>query len=143
MKSTIKVKTLLGIIGVLLLAIIFHHYITFYLFTSSNNHVLVSFANEVNQNCPFMLNAQTRMDNITVGEGNSIIYNYTLINYKKDELNLKYFKNKLRPLIVSAIKINPKMNFLKDRNVTFEYNYKDKNGIFITLLKISPWEYKK
>ena len=142
MKNKMSIKVLFGIIFGVAMVVLFQQYIIPDLFTPSIDTQLNHLASEMNKNCPMMVDSQTRMDNTMAGSDKSIIYNYTLINYAKDQVDLKFFNNKLRPKILNNIKTNPQMNYLKNRDVTFVYNYNDKNGIFIISLKITPKEYK-
>jgi hypothetical protein len=101
------------------------------------------FASEMNKNCPFMVDSETRLDNTIAGESKSILYNYTLINYGKDDIDLNYFDSNLKPVILNTIKNNPEMKILRDNDVTFVYNYNDKYGFRITTLKFSPKDYSE
>ena len=102
---------------------------------------LLAVASEFNKSCPIMVDSETRLDNTIGGPGKSFAYNYTLINYSKDELDMDYLESTLRPSILNNIKTNPDMAEFRKNKVEFKYVYKDKNGIFITNITIKPDEY--
>ena len=133
-------KTFLGVgIGILVVALLQH-----FLFSApSIDSQIVKIANEINKNCPFMVDSQTRLDNTVAGTGKTIIYNYTLINYMKDDVDTDTFESNVKPRIINMIKTSPDMKYLRDNDVVFEYNYSDKTGIHIDQLKIYPSDYKQ
>ncbi len=102
---------------------------------------LMAVANEINQNCPIMVDSDTRLDNAIGGPGNRFTYNYTLVNFSADQIDLEHFINALRPTILNTVKTNPDMQAFRDNKVTLVYSYKDKDGIFLTNIKIPPEDY--
>ena len=89
-----------------------------------------------------MIDSETRLDNTIAGTGKSIIYNYTLINYYQDDIDLNSLESILEQQILNNIKTNPDMKYLRDNDVLFVYNYNDKSSYRITTIKISPNDYK-
>ena len=90
-----------------------------------------------------MIDSGTRLDNTFAGFSKIIFYNYTLINYNKDEVDVNYFQSAMETTILNVIRTNPQMKYLRENGVTFIYNYKDKLGINITSLKFTPEDYKE
>ncbi len=99
-------------------------------------------ASEINKSCPIMVDKDTRLDNVLAMPNNSLQYNYTLVNFEDNTIEVDELTDYLRPLIVNNIKTNPDMKWYKDNKVTFLYNYKDMKGVFILKLKVIPDEYE-
>ncbi len=99
-------------------------------------------ASEINKSCPIMVDKDTRLDNVLAMPNNSLQYNYTLVNFEDNTIAVDELTDYLRPLIVNNIKTNPDMKWYKDNKVTFLYNYKNGEGVFILKLKVIPDEYE-
>ncbi len=104
--------------------------------------VLMEMANELNKNCPMMLDAETRLDNTIALPGNIFQYNYSLINIDKEALNIDELKAYLEQQIVNTAKTNPDMKIFRDNKTTLRYSYKDKSGIFILTIEVTPDKYE-
>jgi hypothetical protein len=102
---------------------------------------LMAIASELNKSCPIMVDSETRLDNSIGGPDKSFTYNYTLINYSKEEIDIDYFLSTLRPSILNNVKTNPDLATFRDKKIEMKYSYKDKNGVFITKIIIKPEEY--
>lgn len=142
MKKKLSLITILSIVVGLLVAFSIQHYVLPNLDAPSIDSQLMSFASEINKNCPFMVDSETRLDNTVAGNGKSIIYNYTLVNYSKEQVNLNLLNSNLKPKILNVIKTNPDMQYLRDNDISFEYYYKDKFGVYIISFKFGPMDYK-
>ena len=105
--------------------------------------IMVEAAIKLNKTCPIMVDQDTRLDNTVSLPGNTFQYNYTLINYEKEELNPDTLRKYLEPGIISTVATNPDMKIFRDHLSTIAYNYNDKNGAFIVKLSITPDMYKK
>jgi len=70
-------------------------------------------------------------------------YNYTLVNYVKDSLDIQTLKKALEPGILNSIKTNPELKNHRDHKVTMNYSYQDKNKVFLFLISITPDKYSK
>ena len=104
--------------------------------------VIMEAASEINKSCPIMVDKDTRLDNVLAMPNNSIQYNYTLVNFEDDTIEVDELTDYLRPIIVNNIKTNPDMKWYKDNRVTFLYNYKNRKGVFILKLKVTSDEYE-
>ena len=102
---------------------------------------LMAIASELNKSCPIVVDSETRLDNSIGGPDKSFTYNYTLINYSKEEIDIDYFVSILRPSILNNVKTNPDLATFRDKKIEMKYSYKDKNGVFITKIIIKPEEY--
>lgn len=99
-------------------------------------------ANELNKTCPMMVDSETRLDNATSLPGNVFQYNYTIVNYIKDSLDVDALKANLEPGILNQIKTNPELKLFRDNDVTLAYSYADKNGVFLLKMTFAPKDYK-
>jgi hypothetical protein len=103
---------------------------------------LMTISSELNKNCPFMVDKDTRLDNTFGGPGNLFTYNYSLINYTIDELNIGELQSFLKPRLINNMKMNKNMKSFSENSVTLIYRYSDKNGKFAFDIKIAPADYK-
>lgn len=110
--------------------------------TSTYNSELMEIASELNRTCPFMVDAETRLDNAIVLPNNVFQYDYTLINTDKESVNIDEARKYLEPTMVNLIKTNPDMKYFRDNKITINYSYKDKNGIFLLTISIRPEQYQ-
>lgn len=99
-------------------------------------------AEEVNKSCPMTVDSETRLDNTLFKPESTLQYNYTLVNYEKEELNADTLVNSMRPNILNLIKTNPDLESLRKLDVTFEYSYRDKKGASVCQIVITPEDYK-
>jgi hypothetical protein len=142
-KSKTKTATLIGIFVCLVLFILGGLGVK-QLYNSSMalNAKLMIVAEEVNKACPVVVDKETRLDNAVALPENTFQYNYTLVNVEKSDIDTVGFKATMDPLILNQLKTNPQMKFFRDNKVTMNYLYKDKNGVFVSLISVSPDEYE-
>ncbi|MCL3781410.1 hypothetical protein EMN47_13550 [Prolixibacteraceae bacterium JC049] len=93
---------------------------------------------ELNKSCPMMVDEQTRLDNAEALSDDVFQYNYTIVSLVKDSVNIKAFEDGMKPIILNDVKTKPALKIYRDNKVTMTYLYKDKNGVFITKIAISP-----
>lgn len=102
-------------------------------------------ANDTNRNLPIMVDSETRFDSVSPESGKVYQYNFTLINVEKRNFNAASFSEKQKSTILSGIK-NMKdksgFKFFVENNVTFSYNYNDKNGENLLKISFPPSDYK-
>ncbi|MDR0510122.1 MAG: hypothetical protein LBH06_03410 [Rikenellaceae bacterium] len=103
---------------------------------------LIKAAEELNKNCPFMVDSETRLDNAMALPDKKLVYFYTMVNYVKDEIDVDVFAESMTPTIINAVSTNTSMEFLRKQKVTFSYQYKDKNGEFFWTLDVTPDMYE-
>ena len=99
-------------------------------------------ANEMNKSCPRLVDAETRLDTVTLPSKTVFQYNYTLINYEKTEIDTVKIKSNLEQNIIQLIKTNPQMEYQRQNKVTMNYIYNDKNGDYLMSIIITPELYK-
>lgn len=103
---------------------------------------LAEIASEFNENCPRMVDQETRIDGIEILQPNTIVYKYTLINLPIANVDTTVFRNAMRPGLISMIKLSPEMKELRDAGIVFHYLYNDKGNHHIYTFKIGPDDYK-
>jgi hypothetical protein len=86
-------------------------------FTSVED-TLMKITSEWNKTCPFMVDRETRIDNAIVLPGNTLQYNYTLINCVKDSLNIDATKKGIEPGLINGVKTSPNLIPFRDNKVT-------------------------
>jgi hypothetical protein len=105
------------------------------------NVQLKEFAAAINADAPIMLTDDIRFDNVTLGNDNRIIYNYTLVNSTREETDTTYFKNQMRPTMSKQIRNSLEMLTLRELKTIFQYNYKDKNSNQVVTFVFKPDRY--
>lgn len=105
--------------------------------------LMVSDANELNGQCPVMVDKETRLDNAQpMVKENTIRYNYTLVNREKRSFtDLAKVKERMAPGLINIVKTNPDLEIYRQHNTTLEYYYKDKNGEFLFSVPVTPGLY--
>jgi hypothetical protein len=107
----------------------------------SFDKAMMKAASELNEVCPMMVDADTRLDNAVALPPNSLQYNYTLVNLVKSDINIEEFRTYMLPQLINITKTNPDMSAFRKNRVTMIYVYKDKQGEHVTKFAISPEEY--
>lgn len=96
----------------------------------------------VNKNCPKMLDEETRLEKVVFTKPSLIIYNYTLVNLSKQNVDTSQFRTALWPGILSTIRVDKDLAGLREHQMNFEYRYYDKSKELIYTFKISPGNYQ-
>jgi hypothetical protein len=99
---------------------------------------MIEAANEMNKNCPFMVDKNTRLDNTTAMLDNTFQFNFTLINTSKDKIDADTFKKKMQPILINFARTSPDAKIFRDEKIIINYNYKDRDGVFIVRLSVAP-----
>ena len=89
-----------------------------------------------------MLDADTRLDNTIAYPGKIFQYNHTLVNVEAELIDTIKLKEIIEPLAINLAKTNPQMKFQRDNNVILNYLYKDKYGVYLCMISITPAMYK-
>jgi hypothetical protein len=102
---------------------------------------LQKIATQINEKCPQVLDSETRIEGIAVKEPNTLVYRYTLLNLKAENMDTAQFYRIMWPGIMSNIKVSPEMKKLRKNNVNIEYFYQDKDKKAVYTFKIGPKDY--
>ncbi len=135
-----KVKTLVSVIvGIAVMFGVQH----FFFKPPSFDKVMMEAASELNKTCPIMVDQYTRLDNAVALPDNSFQYNYTLVDIAQSEVNLDTVRKYIEPGIINNVKTNPDLKIYRDNKTTFIYYYKDKDGVFVFKLNVTPEMYEQ
>jgi len=140
-KSKSNKKTVGRIVGLAVGLIVYFLVKQFVFAPPSFDKVMMQAASKINENCPFMVDQDTRLDNAVAFPDNILQYNYTLVNWIKDSVDLKAFDDYMQPVILNNVKTNPDFKIYRDNETTIAYAYKDMNGAFISNISITANQY--
>ena len=104
----------------------------------SFDQAMMQAASELNKSCPMMVDSETQLDNANALPDNKFQYNYTLVNYSIEELDLEQVKASIEPGIITNVRTNPDLKAYRDNNVTMVYSYKDKNQEHLFKIEVTP-----
>lgn len=138
-KRKLSIKTIIGIIvgfGTMLAVQ------QFFFKTPTYDKAMMAIASELNKTCPVMVDQETRLDNAIALPENIFQYNYTLVNNEKESINIDEIKQYIEPTIINFVKTNPQMSFQREHKTTINYYYKDKNGVFLFIISVTPDMYE-
>ena len=136
-----------GINKVLLIALIVIGFIIVFLASYYVINKLVSGSpdgeeiSQTNQNYPVMINSETRLDSMVVGDDNTTKYFNTLVNVMYGQIDVDAVKDQIRPTIISSIKTSPEYKDLRERSGIVQFQYNDRTGRPLFLISISPEDY--
>ena len=108
----------------------------------SLDKAMTKMASEINKTCPMMVDQETRLDNVVTFPKNILQYNYTLIDVEKANADTVAMRKFLEPRIINNVKTNPQMKFQRDHQTTLNYYYRDKEGLFLLLISVTPEKYQ-
>lgn len=103
--------------------------------------VLMEAASELNKTCPIMIDQETRLDNAIAVPEKIFRYNYSLVNMVKDSIDAGEILKGIEPSLINNVKSNPAMKTFRENKVTVQYLYKDKNGMFLFQVDVTPDKY--
>ena len=103
---------------------------------------LMKTAEEINKNCPIMLDKHTRLDNTLAGPGKRFTYNYTLVNFGTDDLDKDKFISLMKPKILNNVMTNKDMEGVRNKDVEIVYVYRSKDNKEVARIVVSPSDYK-
>jgi hypothetical protein len=91
------------------------------------NSMLLEHARQENQNLPKMLDAETRLDSLSV-ENVTLKYHHTLISTKKEasELDFELIEAGMRKIAQENLDSNPVMEPYRDDDVSLQHIFRDK-----------------
>ena len=135
-------KLLISMVGAIAFGLSYWAVQYFFFSPPSFDKVMMQSASELNKTCPVMVDQYTRLDNAIALPGNTLQYNYTLVDILKGEVNTDTVKKYVEPGIINNVKTNPEMKIYRDNKTTFIYYYKDKNGEFVLKFSVTPDRYQ-
>ncbi len=137
-------KSILGVIfGVLVFGLAYFAVQQIFFKAPTFDKAMMEAASELNKSCPFMVDKDTRLDNAAAMPGNVFQYNYTLVNLDKSEVDPDAVKKYIEPSIINNVKTNPDLELYRENKVTMAYSYRDKNGVFVLKINVTPDLYEE
>lgn len=143
MEKTNKVKLIGLIVGAITFGLFYFAVQQIFFKPPSFDKIMMHAASELNKMCPIMVDEYTRLDNAVALPGNIFQYNYTLVDITKDEVNLDTVRKYIDTGIINNVKTNPDLKIYRDNKTTMAYYYKDKDGVFVHKLLVTPDLYKE
>ncbi len=98
---------------------------------------------ELNKSTPMRIDEYTRLDSASSTGKTNFTYFYTLIDLDKSEVNLDTVNKYIRPGIIENVKVNPDLKIYRENNITMDYKYYDRSGVFVTEISVTPDLYKQ
>lgn len=108
----------------------------------SFDKAMVEMASQINESCPIMVDSDTRLDNAMALPDNTFQYTYTLVNAEKDSIDIDSLREYLTPQITNWVKTNPDMEKFRELKVKINYLYKDKFGVYLLTVEVTPEDYE-
>lgn len=98
---------------------------------------LMKAASKINENLPMMVDSETRLD-ATIGMNKQFRYNYTLMNYTAEDIDIPAFNEAMKPSLVNKVCTTEEMVEFMNYGVSVTYAYHGKNGKKFTAITIKP-----
>lgn len=137
-----KKSNIIGItVGIIAFAISF--YAVKQLFKKDIATELKNVAIEMNKQTPIAIDQYTRLDSASSKGKTNFIYHYTLLDMEKSEVIIDTANKYIRPNIIENVKNSPELQTYRDNNITLDYKYYDKNGVFTMEISVTPELYNK
>lgn len=102
---------------------------------------LTAMAESINKDCPITYDQFTRLDSCEDMPGKVFRYNYT-VDFEKLNITVEELEKRMKPYLLSGIRIGAEMKGMRDNDVIFEYVYRGKDRKTVSEFKITPEEYK-
>lgn len=97
---------------------------------------------KMNENCPMAVDEFVTLDSITQIDTKTVQYNHTLVQFTKAEVDLDTVNKYIFSAVLENIKTNPDLKLFRENQVSFNYYYNDKEGIFIYNYQVKPEMYE-
>jgi hypothetical protein len=110
--------------------------------TPEKANTLASATEIINSRCPEMVDVESRLDSVLFSDEGHLAYYYTLLERDKININPAAFNAYLLPGIIDNIRTNPDLRMHRDSSVTMVFNYRDRQGEFITEFLVGPGRYR-
>lgn len=137
-KKALPIKTTIGFA----VGFIVFYFASKFLFSPSFEKEFSKNIFKMNKNCPMVVDEFVTLDSITQIDAKTVQYNHTLVQFTKAEVNLDTVNKYIFSAVLENIKTNPDLKQFRENNVSFNYLYNDKEGIFIYTYKVNPEMYK-
>lgn len=137
-----KLNSMIGlIVGAVFFSLSYYGVQQIFFRPPSFDKAMMATAGELNKSCPIMVDEHTRFDNAVAMANNSFQYNYSIVDVEATAINPDTLKKYILPGIVNNVKTSPDLKFIRDHKTTLIYNYRDKNGVFVLKINVTPEMY--
>ncbi len=102
---------------------------------SELHEMLLKKSKELNSQLPMMIDEETRAD-ITIVQGATMYYKYTMINVDADKINSAKFENEIKSNLIKNICSTEDTVTTLKAGVQYSFIYHDKNGNPIAIITI-------
>jgi hypothetical protein len=92
-------------------------------------------ARDINKELPIMLDAETRLDS-TIGSNRKVRYNFTLVNYRAEEVNASALAQGMKPALVQVVCTRKEMEIYVKNDIPVTYAYYGKEGKKVTSITV-------
>jgi hypothetical protein len=89
--------------------------------------VLEGAARIINKQLPLMVDSDTKLEHVS-SEGQTLLYQYTLVNYAADQLDPEELRKFIKPTLQKLACDSPNTRPIVDRGAKIGYRYEGKNG---------------
>jgi uncharacterized membrane protein YvbJ len=89
---------------------------------------------EANRSLPMMVNSETKLERVSVGDGNVLISNFKFVNYQASEIDLDELRDSY-PAIISNV--CSKMRASLKSGITYRYHYASADNTHLDTLTIN------
>ncbi|MEZ5071576.1 MAG: hypothetical protein R2751_11555 [Bacteroidales bacterium] len=97
---------------------------------------LVLALQEFNRKCPHMVDPDTRLDSASLSDEGAFRLHYTLVGYRRSQVDINGLKTYLEPRIAENVRTNPDFEVQRNRNVPLEFWYNDREGKHVLYLVV-------
>jgi hypothetical protein len=96
-----------------------------------------------NEKGPITLETGDRIDSVSILSDDKFVYHTTLVNVKKEKINIDSFINNTRERLIEGIRYDSSLQILRENKMTLGYLYRDQDGIFLYEIMVTPEMYLK
>ena len=88
---------------------------------------------------PIMADAVSRLDSVLVND-TKLLYNFTLVNVAKQEIDISAFTAAIRSGVVSQACLRPDFRPILDNGASISYRYNDEHDNTVANIKVTEWD---
>jgi hypothetical protein len=97
-------------------------------------------ADEWSKEAPLMVDEATRLDCVSVGVGDELDFNYTLVQISIDDIDVDEFTETMTPHLRDVYMNNPQMEWFREHGIIHNHIYRDQDGVLIASISIGGEE---
>lgn len=99
-------------------------------------------AQEINQQCPIIVDQTIRLDSCEILSDNTLQYNYTFLFIDATKIDINEFQTEMKNVLLYNLQNNKDLKRLTRLGVNFSYSCQDENNVPMGHLLITPDDYK-